>query len=644
MQNKPNFRNDIQALRGIAVLFVLLFHAFEKVFPLGFLGVDVFFVISGYVVSPLIFEIFDSSNPSSQIESLKVFLRNRFFRLAPALGFVLVITSIVIFITASVSDITRFARQGIYSMLLTGNIGAYKTAGNYFNSTVNPLTHTWSLAVEQQIYIFLPLIFLLIHLLIGYKFRKLYFVFISFLIIVSLYLYLSPAILSFVFLPLGITEPEWAAFYFPTSRLWEFLAGTLAWCLTEKVTTVRLPKEESPTLKGGLIWLPLIAILLFPVPIESRLLPIPVVLLTGLILYKADLNITPRIQLTLMWLGNRSYSIYLVHLPLLYIPKASPLFSGLDQFRQIGTFFAAFGALFLGHLIFTYIESPLRISRLGNSQSQNPHQSRMYKTIPLIVIPLIFLSLLSLGEKNRFFGLDKNLQQPAYAGFLDSNCLRDSRDGPPCRYNVLNAERTILLIGDSHAGHFSQAIVDAAREAGWNAIIYVHSSCRFELFQDVPKWCTDKNNEILEFITSESPELVLLSQSIWPGINVESAINSIKSLEAVSNKLVILNQTPVFKDSRFMNPGTLFQKPYDPPKYMYVDLLQEPYMKLANEIYNVSNYEHTTVLDLNHNYCDGLKCYRFISKGYLYRDLNHLSPLGASLSIKDFISLLAHSK
>jgi peptidoglycan/LPS O-acetylase OafA/YrhL len=158
---EKTYRRDIQVLRGVAVLAVVLFHANESYFPNGYLGVDIFFVISGFVVTPLILRIFIKQTARERLANLGLFYKNRFYRLAPALAATLTISAIFIFLFASIDDHQRFIRQGITALLLIGNLGAYKYSTDYFSPIPNPLIHTWSLSVEEQIYIFLPLIFIM---------------------------------------------------------------------------------------------------------------------------------------------------------------------------------------------------------------------------------------------------------------------------------------------------------------------------------------------------------------------------------------------------------------------------------------------------------------------------------------------------
>lgn len=119
---------------------VVLFHAEENFFPLGYLGVDVFFVISGFVVTPLILQIF--TNKQSRLSNLRYFYFRRFYRLAPALSVTLAISAIAILLLGYPADHQRFARQGIATLLLIGNLGVYIYSGDYFSPDPNPLVHT----------------------------------------------------------------------------------------------------------------------------------------------------------------------------------------------------------------------------------------------------------------------------------------------------------------------------------------------------------------------------------------------------------------------------------------------------------------------------------------------------------------------
>jgi len=204
MFSESKYRRDIQVLRGLAVLAVVLFHAKESYFPLGYLGVDVFFVISGFVVTPLILRTFtDQVNEEGRFSNLKYFYKRRFYRLVPALAVMLVISTVLIYLLGPIGDHQRFARQGIATLLLLGNVGAYKYSGGYFSPNPNPLVHTWSLSVEMQIYIFLPL-FLMLILHNRKSLKSITALVLGFVSIISFSSFLNPTIFQSLYSRLGI--------------------------------------------------------------------------------------------------------------------------------------------------------------------------------------------------------------------------------------------------------------------------------------------------------------------------------------------------------------------------------------------------------------------------------------------------------
>ena len=158
-------RKDIDGLRAVAVITVVCGHFFSEQFPSGFLGVDVFFVISGYVITQLIFSINSGKN---SLQALIVFYSKRIRRLLPALTTVILVTLILVFtlMTRPGGEITR---TGAYALIGVSNMYLWQLSQDYFGVAAgqNPFTHTWSLGVEEQFYFIYPII--LIVLTKGYK-------------------------------------------------------------------------------------------------------------------------------------------------------------------------------------------------------------------------------------------------------------------------------------------------------------------------------------------------------------------------------------------------------------------------------------------------------------------------------------------
>ena len=159
-------RRDIQILRGLSVLAVIGYHFNEQIFQLGYLGVDVFFVISGYVILPKLVRPTEDLSMSCFFKDLRFFYQRRFWRLFPALIHSIVISGFVLFLLIPADYLDSIARQMLFSSTFLGNVGAWKLSGNYFNNLGNPFIHLWSLGVEMQIYIAFPILVFLFGLIV----------------------------------------------------------------------------------------------------------------------------------------------------------------------------------------------------------------------------------------------------------------------------------------------------------------------------------------------------------------------------------------------------------------------------------------------------------------------------------------------
>jgi peptidoglycan/LPS O-acetylase OafA/YrhL len=323
-------RKDIQILRGLAVLAVVLFHANESYFPLGYLGVDVFFVISGFVITPLILSIFtEQAKRGGKLSSLRHFYKRRFYRLAPALAVTLAISAILIFFVGSTIDHDRFSKQGIATLILAGNLGAYKYSGDYFIPYPNPLIHTWSLSVEEQIYMFMPVILLIF----IYNRKHVHKIALKVLVVITLlsfFSFLFPTILMPIYSRIGlnIQLTSLISFYSPIDRIWQFTLGGLGYLFMSKNKNT-LYKFQNQSINQSInlvIVLGLFVILYAPITINLKLSSFLASLITIAAIIFRSFNVFPNmLSAKFEWLGDRSYSIYLFHMPLLYIAKYSPI-------------------------------------------------------------------------------------------------------------------------------------------------------------------------------------------------------------------------------------------------------------------------------------------------------------------------------
>jgi peptidoglycan/LPS O-acetylase OafA/YrhL len=640
MFSETKYRRDIQVLRGLAVLAVVLFHAYENYFPLGYLGVDVFFVISGFVVTPLILRIItDQTNGGGRLSNLKYFYKRRFYRLAPALAVTLAISAISIFLLGPISDHQRFALQGIATLLLVGNAGAYKySGGDYFASNPNPLVHTWSLSVEEQIYFFLPLILLVI-LHNRNKIKKVTAVVLGCISAISLVSFLFPLLLQPLYSEAGIAEASQFSFFSPVDRIWQFALGGLIFLLLGRSNN-RI--KVMPKRINSASVIAIVIILLGPIHIGLKSSSILASLFTVFVITFKSLNILPDFLIKkLEWLGDRSYSIYLVHMPLVYIARYSPVFQiGNHENRIVQSTISLVASILLGALSYSKIENRYR------DRGKSDHTSLKTITISLLLtfaIPLTLFASIYYGQEKQYWGLDRNIPKPSYAGFLDPNCERDSGN-EPCTYSNKGATKSVLLLGDSHAGHISQAVIDAAKQVNWNSVIWTHSGCAFQLLDQekkVRESCLEKNKKAIEWILGNTPNVIIVSQSISSESNLSDLKSALSALQSIVPQILLIENTPMFPDSEdFMVSRPLLMSPYESPKSFLLAEMELSGKHSSNQLAMWARRNGISTMDFTPLYCDERVCSRFSNGLWLYRDTGHLSVDGAALTIPQIINFL----
>jgi peptidoglycan/LPS O-acetylase OafA/YrhL len=641
MFNATKYRRDIQVLRGLAVLAVVLFHAEERYFPLGYLGVDVFFVISGFVVTPLVLRIFtDQSNGGSRLTNLRYFYKRRFYRLAPALAVTLTFSAISIFLLGPTDDHQWFARQGIATLLLVGNAGAYKySGGDYFSPKPNPLVHTWSLSVEEQIYIFLPLILIVI-LHNRRRLKKITAVVLGCISAISFASFLFPGILQPLYSRAGIAGASQFSFFSPVDRIWQFALGGLGFLLLGRSNN-RI--KNMPKIIQSTFVIAIVIILFGPIHIGLRSSSILASLFAVFVIVFKTLEVFPDFMIKkLEWLGDRSYSVYLVHMPLIYIGKHSPISQiGNSENRIVQSTIAVLASVLLGALSYSKIENRYR------NGSKSYHTSLKTKAISLLLIfaiPVSLFAAIDYGHRNQYWGLDRNIPQPPFAAFLDPNCERQSWNGPPCTYANKGATKSVLLLGDSRAGHISQAVIDAAKRVNWNSVIWTHSGCKFQV-QDQEKKvrdsCIKSNIQAVEWIMEHTPDVIIVSQSISSEWNLSDLKNGLSVLRSIVPNILLIENTPIFPDGKdFMVSRPLLMSPYEPPKSFLLTEMEsiDKYSSNLLAMWAISNAIST--IDFTSLFCGEKICSRFSNGLWLYRDTDHLSVDGAELTIPQIENFL----
>ena len=641
MVSKAKYRRDIQVLRGLAVLAVLLFHAEESYFPLGYLGVDVFFVISGFVVTPLILRVFtDQASGLGLLSNLRDFYMRRFYRLAPALAVTLTISAVTIFLLGPIVDHQRFARQGIATLLLAGNLGAYSYSGDYFSPNPNPFVHTWSLSVEEQIYIFLPLI-LMVFLYNRRRLKKITIVVLGCISAISFVSFLFPAILQPVFSRAGIQLVAEFSFYSPIDRIWQFTIGGLGFLLLNRYQNHKWKILKSFNFIAVIAF---VMILFGSIHMSLKVSSIFASLIAVTVIAFKSLEVLPEILISkLEWIGDRSYSIYLVHMPLLYVAKYSLATQiGNGENRIVQSTIAVVASIILGAFSYSKIENRYRNSGMSDFSSL---KTAVVALVLTFAIPLTLFGGMDIGVKRQYWGLDRNIPQPPYAQALDPKCLRDSDMGPPCIYANRGARKTVLLLGDSHAGHISQAVVDAALNSNWNAVVWTHRACHVQFQRSIKEQVSDNclliNNQMRNWVLKNKPTAIIVSQFVDSDSAQSDLRNALLVLQSIVPNILLIENNPIFPDEKdFMVARPLIMSAYQPPKSFKLSQMQMKDMNASDQLASWARANAISTLNFTSLFCTKEQCTRYKDSDWLYMDDDHFSVAGAELTIPKLINFL----
>lgn len=444
------YRRDIDGLRAFAILSVILYHYGVPGFDGGFAGVDIFFVISGFLITGHIADEIGASR-----FSLLSFYERRVRRIFPALFFMITLVLLAAVAVQFPPDFARFTGLAIYVIPFLANIKIYHVAGAYSGAFAQsvPLLHTWSLAIEEQFYLLFPALMLVID---RFVWRRRWLIF-AFLAVFSLLLCVVAARIA----PL-------AAFYLLPFRAWELLTGAL-------LAVGKFPPPQNPKLRSvlALVGLAMIAAsdaLLSnrtPFPSEYALLPC---IGATLILYAAcnSAQVVGRVldNPVAVRIGLWSYSLYLFHWPLLVLAKYyafEPLSFSARGLLLVMTFV-------LAALSWRFIEQPFR----GGSKLFSRSQLYTLAVAAGIVLMLATTALqLSYSNPNRYTVRERGLFPvftKAQIGCWDIP-PEEIELRPLCKLGDATAPIKAILWGDSHAQALIPA-VDAAFRKHHEAVTF----------------------------------------------------------------------------------------------------------------------------------------------------------------------------
>lgn len=509
-----HYRADIDGLRALAIIPVVLFHAGIVGFSGGFVGVDIFFVISGYLITSIILrEIREGTF------SLLTFYERRMRRIVPALSLVLFVVFILSFIIIRYpQDFTNLGQSLFAQSVFLANIFFMRQDG-YFAAPADtmPLLHTWTLSVEEQFYIIFPILLLLL-----FRYVRSFVVHILLFLIALSFAYnlllvvQSPGeAYSLPFLPdIWRATNATAGFYLLLTRAWELIAGALL-----AISAITIPKygcAEATSVMGlGAI---IYSIVIFdastPFPGSAALLP---VLGSAAILVSNANHVTFTGKIlsfpTFVWIGLISYPLYLWHWPVFVLGKIATLGTGIVVDYRVLILFS----VLLAWLTYRFVETPFRKKRVLSS--------RKSMLIAGTCVISFFLSIGLLVQFSDIFERDiptkaqvilmaaepKNLSEMCS---VDKN-TQSSVPGMPCMLGAdsNDIQPTFLLWGDSHAQAIVPAINRRAKELGVKGALIRSGGCApIPQTKQIPTSaeCSDTLDLAMEYIRDNNIRYILL--------------------------------------------------------------------------------------------------------------------------------------
>lgn len=648
------YRTDIDGLRAVSMLTILIFHLEFPILPGGFAAVDLFFVISGYVITRIIYK-----NMVEKSFSLKDFYARRVCRLLPAMAVMLIATLLMsgfLLPPASFLELSTSVAAVIFFM---ANVFFWYSS-DYFSvaAELKPLLHCWTLSVEEQLYIFFPL-------LLYWAASRSRTAAISVVLVTTL--------LSFLLCIFLTSYNEPAAFYLMPSRAWEFLLGAI-------VALGVLPKLNSQFIRELLTVCGMLLIataFLFmdesmPFPGYYALWPS---LGCMLVIYggnygecrsAAILQFAP-----LRYIGRISYSLYLWHWPLIAI--ANNIIQGdLSLVQKLSL---AGLSIALGSISYHYVEQPFRRNK----------RVMQWLSIKKGAVIASFVALAGgagyaytmNSDYGRYLRLAE--ESKAYANYPQP--CRFDQPGKvvlsECSFGDLESDKTFMVWGDSHAMVMMPAFITAAKTQGWRGIWGGRPGCPplFGVYRldgvSNASACTVESGEKVRAFLVEQPVDMLFLTSRWSIFEfgymkngrLQSATHFLsddkaQGYDAATSKEVLersiystvgqfateLNLNTVIVGAIPVLPKNISE--FSPRDLVLIRENYDKQKKMSAEIFTdlEQRYNNVSWIDPTRHFCTAYACMAFDGDTPLYHDDNHVSLHGALKLVGEIERALATSK
>lgn len=636
------YRADVEGLRALAILLVISAHSNLPWLEGGFIGVDVFFVLSGYLITGILLQ---EIRATGRIDLLTFFAR-RLRRLLPALLFMVVSVAITASLLMPPIDQTEHAYAAGAAILWVSNILFAFTNMDYFSHGEDQslYLHTWSLGVEEQFYIVWPLLMLAFLGAFAFQggqrnFKRL-----------RVGMHSVIRICFVVSLFLSFAQPMWG-FYLMPSRAWQFATGALVmlWT-TEDGKTLVDGRRSSSVLKvnhyavyGG--WIGLFLIVGTALFLERKITypgfwaVIPTIG-SALVLYSGSFRKSSAVGRVLsfkplQWLGRVSYSWYLWHWPVFVLGGVLAVNKGVvDWGALIGL------SLMIASLSYYVVESPIR-------------RNTLLLRRPAIAVSIAIAlmgggSVASAGWREAIAHWEQSPEMRRYVKvridypeIYDLGCddWFHSAEVRLCVFGDKKAENTALLLGDSVVGQWFPAVRSAFNRPGWKVLVLTKSSCPmvdeswfYERIGGQYTICEEWRKTVLATIGTIKPNIVITGGSSNYDFTETQWVSGTKrvlaQLAPVSDKVFILRGT---HGLGFDGPSCLARQHWKPSFLTRATDCSSPAGSTReNHIYTwlqraAADYENVFTIDLNSIVCPGNRCYAERAGTIIYRDSQHLA-------------------
>lgn len=636
------FRPDIEGLRAIAVSGVIAFHFGMSDLPGGFIGVDIFFVISGYLITR---HLMQEIGRSGTVDLWRFYGR-RARRLLPASLLVIATTLAAGYFILAPSEQQLYAKGALFASSYVINLWLLRWSFDYFaaDTASNPFLHFWSLSVEEQFYLLWPAFLLLvawfrpgargIALILGVV-----------------------ALVSFGVSAWMTSESQPWAFYFSPLRAWEFAVGGLVSLVVAERWASGF--RFSPVM--GWTGIALIAVAYLSVsetdPFPGFIALLPVAGTAMLLLSGARKSaVGPASLLSLppfQWTGKLSYSLYLWHWPV--IVYATILWPDLTLAGRLACLAVTVGLSFLSY---RYVENPVRSN--GWLSAGSLRSLGLAALLTSLGVTLSFgaaqIAARSVGPEQKLIA--DSAARSSSARQIDSACVASLEQTKPrsCSLGASKPQKTIVLFGDSHADHWSTPLAKIAETNNWRLVTYLKSSCSVAA---VPTWnvrlmrayseCDAWRQTAMKEIASLKPDAVIVSQFSYS--YVENDVNgglkhlvsrdvwagglraSLAALRKTGAEVVLLRDVPVHKSyldrcvARSLWQGRS-STVCDTPRREAIDERVSKTEQVAS-----AGLDGVRYVDLTELFCNDTTCPAMIGGKLTFRDRHHIAtPFAATLA------------